>query len=80
MAWSGIAIAEKNAMNLCRYCTNPTTLLTLVTLVVIDHLRMDSVFLGSILISPPPIMYPEYTNEKLAFLKVIRQLVLFQSL
>ena len=45
--------------NFSRYCPAPTKLLTSVTLVAIDDLMMASIFIGSILSSPPPITYPK---------------------
>jgi len=63
MAWSGVAIVEKDVMNFYRYCDTSTNPLASMTLVGTSHLRMASIFVGSILSSPPPITCPKYTND-----------------
>jgi hypothetical protein len=62
MEWSGVAIAEKIAIKFHRYYATLTMILTSIALVGVGHLRMTSIFVGSILISPPTITYPKYTN------------------
>jgi hypothetical protein len=62
MTQSSVAIVEKDAINFHEYCAAPTNLLTSMTLVGVGHLRMASIFVGSILSSPQPITYPKYTG------------------
>jgi hypothetical protein len=63
MAWSGATTTENEAMNFHKYYVSPKKLLTSVTIVGTGHFMMASIFVGSILSSPPPITYPKYTND-----------------
>jgi hypothetical protein len=63
MVWSGANNVENEAMNFYKYCDAPKKLLTSVTFVGTRHFRMTSIFVGSILCSPPSITYPKYTKE-----------------
>jgi hypothetical protein len=60
MVWSGATTTENEAMKLHRYYATQTKLLTSMTFVGTIHFMMASIFVGSILISPPLIIYPKY--------------------
>jgi hypothetical protein len=55
MEWCGATTTGMDAMNFHRYYDIPKNIPTLVTLVKISHLRIASIFMGSIWSSPPPI-------------------------
>jgi hypothetical protein len=63
MVWSGAAIAKNEAMNFHKYYVNKKKLLTSITFVGTGHFMMTSIFVGSILISPPLITCPKYTKN-----------------
>jgi hypothetical protein len=63
MAWSGVTAAKKGVMKSHRYFDSQTNILTLVTLVGTSQFMMTSIFMESILNSPPPITYPKNTND-----------------
>jgi hypothetical protein len=63
MGWSGVVTAKNEAMNFHKYRASPTMLLILVIVVGIGHFVMEYILEGSILSSPPPIMYPRYNKE-----------------
>jgi hypothetical protein len=63
MLWSGETTAENESMNFHKYCVSPKNLLNSVIFVETGHFMMASIFVRSILSSPPPIRYPKYTNN-----------------
>jgi hypothetical protein len=62
MVWSGAAITENEAMNFHKYYVSQTKL-TSIRFVGTVHFMMASIFVASILGSPPVITYPKYIKD-----------------
>ena len=61
--WSGATTAKNEAMNFLKYCVSPKKFLTPLTFLGTCDFMMESIFVESTLISPPPITYPKYTKH-----------------